>query len=62
LLALQVACPHAYKNITTNSFEIVVSFSMWRVNFIKVFQKWMADGLFMFNACHDVVPCCLAFP
>jgi hypothetical protein len=28
LLALQVACPKAYKNTITNSFEIVVSLSM----------------------------------
>ncbi len=28
LLALQVACPKAYKSIVTNSFEIVVSLSM----------------------------------
>ncbi len=28
LLALQAACPKAYKSITTNSFEIVISLSM----------------------------------
>jgi hypothetical protein len=28
LLALQTACPKAYKSIATNSFEIVVSLSM----------------------------------
>jgi hypothetical protein len=28
LLAVQVAYPKAYKNTTTNSFEIVVSLSM----------------------------------
>jgi hypothetical protein len=28
LLALQAACPKAYKSIVTNSFEIVVSISM----------------------------------
>jgi hypothetical protein len=28
LLTLQAACPKAYKNIATNSFEIVVSLLM----------------------------------
>ncbi len=28
LLALQAACPKAYKSTTTNSFEIVVNLSM----------------------------------
>jgi hypothetical protein len=28
LLALQAACPKAYKSIATNSFEIVVNLSM----------------------------------
>jgi hypothetical protein len=28
LLVVQVTCPKAYNNTTTNSFEIVVSFSM----------------------------------
>jgi hypothetical protein len=33
LLALQPTCPKAYKSIATNSFEIVVNLSMWRVIF-----------------------------
>jgi len=28
LLAIQAACPKTYKNIATNSFEIVVNISM----------------------------------
>jgi hypothetical protein len=61
LLAIQAHCPKAYKSTTTNSFEIIISLSMWRVTFRKVFQKWMAHGPFMFNACQDLVPCWLGF-
>jgi hypothetical protein len=34
LVTLQATRPKAYKNTTTNSFEIVVSLSMWKVIFI----------------------------
>jgi hypothetical protein len=39
LLALQATYPKAYKNIATNSFEIVVNLSMWRVIFKKFFRS-----------------------
>jgi hypothetical protein len=35
LLALQATRPKVYKSTTTNSFEIVVNLSMWKVIFFK---------------------------
>jgi hypothetical protein len=62
LFALQAACPKAYKSIATNSFEIIVCLSMWRVIFRKVFQKWMAHELFIFNDCQNLVHDVWDFP
>jgi len=44
LLALQATRPKVYKSTTTNSFEIVVSLSMWKVIFFLKIQKWMGMG------------------
>ncbi len=62
LLALQATYPKVYKNIATNSFEIVVSLSMWRVIFFLKIQKWMAHGLFIFNAYPDLMFAIWDFP
>ncbi len=61
LFALQASSPKAYKNTITNSFEIVVSLSIWRVIFWKKNQKWMTHGPFKFNAYQDLMPCSLGF-
>ncbi len=61
---LELACftSSPYKGLQEHYNKFVVSLSIFRTIFLKVFQKWIVHESFMFNVCHDLMPCCLGFP